>query len=562
MLLEIPTGDRDLFGVVCAIERLKTGRRDLHGVMSISEFLEENRRFWTSSLPSESDRVIILDLYHNANVHFHLFANCVVAKCIQHIWGGEIVGVFADDFDDDRKTDAKANQALARSFGISRFCNISEFRNRFLSDPVWSANAESDLRKRLQGKSGSALRQAIQLLSEPEFPRRGRLIYNEYLRRSGSGTIDNLSDELIAAAKLVSADHEAIPMMFGKSPIRACVLGHICYSGSGQLADFSARNGAPTYLVEQYIPIAVTRYRDQTDLSSGLPSDCKGMLEKFAFDQALLDDPGLDLFDGAVEGTLARTIDPLLNRDVVDQLPVSRKAFLENCGVDPKNPTVCVFAHVFQDAPLTRQRQVSDDYWQALVDVVDLARQLTHLNLIIKPHPLNESHDRKHSWDRLHEYCADIRNVGFADGALSAGEVMKHCDAGLTVRGTVLYEMAAAGHRMIATGEDKYSGLGIVEEASSMEDLKSILTNVSREAWSMPAEQRRRALAYSYCLLQGFRSKSILVPDKRWAPEEYFRSATLALSNFRLEEDPLFINLKSFLRNDLPMLISKEAFPR
>lgn len=529
--------------------------------MNISKFLEENRRFWTSSAPPKSDGILILDLYHDDNVHSHLFANCVVAKCIQHIWGGEIVGIFADGFGEDRKTDVEANQALARSFGVSRFYNISEFRNRCLSDPAWSDNAESDLRKQLQGKSGSSLRQAIRSLSEPQFPRRGLLIYNEFLRRFGFSTIDNLSDELIAVAKLVSADYEAIAMMFGKSPIRASVLGHICYSVSGQLADFSAMHGAPTFLVEQYIPIAVTRYRDLTDLSSGLPSDCKDMLERYAFDQALLNDPRLDLFDGAVEGTLARTIDPLLNRDVVDQLPVSREDFLEACGVDPKNPTVCVFAHVFQDAPLTRPKQLSDDYWQSVVDVVDLARQLTHLNLIIKPHPLNDKYDSKRSWDRLLEYCANIRNVGFADGDLSAGEVMKHCDAGLTVRGTVLYEMAAAGHRMIATGEDKFSGLGILEEPSSREALKGILMNVSREAWSMPAEQRRRALAYSYCLLQGFRSKSILVPDKRWPLEEYFRSATLALSNFRLEEDPLFINLKLFLRNDLPMLISKEAFP-
>jgi hypothetical protein len=533
---------------------------DFRGTMNISEFLEENRRFWTSSTSPKSDRVIILDLYHNANVHFHLFANCVIAKCIQHIWGGEIVGIFADDFGDVRKADVEANLALARSFGVSRFYNISEFRNRRLSDPVWSANAESDLRKRLQGKSGSSLRQAIRSLSDPKFPRCGLLIYNEFLRRFGVGTIDNLSDELIAVAKLVSADYEAIPMMFGKSSIRASVLGHICYSVSGQLADFSAMHGAPTFLVEQYIPIAVTRYRDLTDLSSGLPGDWKEMVERYAFDQALLDDPRLDQFGGAVEGTLARTIDPLLNRDVVEQLPVSREAFLESCGVNPKNPTVCVFAHVFQDAPLTRP-QLSDDYWQAVVDTVDLARQLTHLNLIIKPHPLNDSHDWKCSWDTLRRYCADIGNVGFADGALSAGEVMKHCDAGLTVRGTVLYEMAAAGHRMVATGEDKFSGLGIIEEASSMEALRSILLSVSRGTWSMPEEQRRRAVAYSYCLLQGFRSKSILIPDKRWAPAEYFRCATLALSNFRLEEDPLFINIKSFLRNDLPMLVSREAFP-
>jgi hypothetical protein len=350
-------------------------------------------------------------------------------------------------------------------------------------------------------------------------------------------------------------------MMFGESPIRASVLGHICYSGSGQLADFSAMQGAPTFLVEQYIPVAVTRYRDLTDLSSGIPGDWKEMLERYAFDQALLDDSRLDQFDGAVEGTLARTIEPLLNRDVVEQLPASREAFLESCGVNPKNRTVCVFAHAFQDAPLTRPKQLSDDYWQAVVDFVDLVRQLTHLNLIIKPHPLNNSYDRKRSWDTLREYCADIGNVGFANGALSAGEVMKHCDAGLTVRGTVLYEMAAAGHRMIATGEDKFSGLGIVEEASSMEALRSILLDVLRKDWSMPAEQRRRAVAYSYCMLQGFRSKSILIPDKRWAPAEYFRSATLALSNFRLEEDPLFMNLKSFLRDDLPMLVSKEAFP-
>ncbi|ABA03908.1 hypothetical protein Nwi_0641 [Nitrobacter winogradskyi Nb-255] len=529
--------------------------------MSISEFLEENRRFWTSSTPPRSERVIVLDLYHNANVHSHLFANCVVAKCIQHIWGGEIVGIFTDDFGDDRKTDVEAKQAIARSFGVSRFYNISEFRNRLLSDPVWSANVESDLLGRLEDKSGPSLRNAVRLLSEPKFPRRGLLIYNEFLRRFGSSTIDDLSDELIAIAKLVSADYEAIAMVLGQSSVRASVLGHIGYSVSGQIADFSAMRGAPTFLVEQYIPIAVTRYRDLTDLSSGLPGDLKEMLESYAFDQALLGDPRLDLFDGAVEATLARTIDPLLNRDAVDQPPVSREDFLENCGVDPKNPTVCVFAHVFQDAPLTRPKQLSDDYWQAIVDVVDLARQLTHLNLIIKPHPLNAIYDRERSWDRLREYCAEIKNVGFADGDLSAGEVMKHCDAGLTVRGTVLYEMAAAGHRMIATGEDKFSGLGIIEEASSMEALKSILMSVSREAWSMPAEQRQRALAYSYCLLQGFRSKSILVPDKRWPPDEYFRSATLALSNFRLEEDPLFINLKWFLRNDLPMLISKEAFP-
>lgn len=529
--------------------------------MSISEFLEENRRFWTSSTPPRSERVIVLDLYHNANVHSHLFANCVVAKCIQHIWGGEIVGIFTDDFGDDRKTDVEAKQAIARSFGVSRFYNISEFRNRLLSDPVWSANVESDLLGRLEDKSGPSLRNAVRLLSEPKFPRRGLLIYNEFLRRFGSSTIDDLSDELIAIAKLVSADYEAIAMVLGQSSVRASVLGHIGYSVSGQIADFSAMRGAPTFLVEQYIPIAVTRYRDLADLSSGLPGDGKEMLERYAFDQALLDDPKLDQFDGAVEGTLARTIDPLLNRDVVEQLPVPREAFLESCGVNPRNPTVCVFAHAFQDAPLTRPKQLSDDYWQAVVDVVDIVRQLTHLNLIIKPHPQNDSYDRKRSWDTLREYCAGIKNVGFADGALSAGGVMKHCDAGLTVRGTVLYEMAAAGHRMIATGEDKFSGLGIVEEASSMEALRSILLNVSREARPIPAEQRRRALAYSYCLLQGFRSKSILIPDKRWAPEEYFRCAMLALSNFRLEEDPLFINLKSFLQNDLPMLVSREAFP-
>ncbi|GAB1717495.1 MAG: hypothetical protein NTAFB05_25370 [Nitrobacter sp.] len=544
--------------------------------MNISEFLEENRRFWTSSTPPKptlpksdsprSDGILILDLYHNDNVHSHLFANCVVAKCIQQIWGGEIVGIFADDVGDVRggdvrRTDVEANLALARSFGVNRFYNISEFRNRLLSDPVWPANAESELRKRLHGKSGSSLRQAIRSLSEPRSPRCGLLIYNEFLRRFGFGTIDDPSDELIAVAKLVLADYEALPMMFGKSPVRASVLGHICYSVSGQLADFAAMHGAPTFLVEQYIPVAVTRYRDLTDLSCGIPGDWKEMVERYAFDQALLDDPRLDLFGGAVEGTLARTIDPLLNRDVVDRLPASREAFLENCGVNPENPTVCVFAHVFQDAPLTRPRQLSDDYWQAVVDVVDLARQLTHLNLIIKPHPLNDSHDWKRSWDTLRKYCADIGNVGFADGALSAGEVMKHCDAGLTVRGTVLYELAAAGHRMIATGEDKFSGLGIIEEASSMEALRGILLDVSRKAWSMPQDQRRRAVAYSYCMLHGFRSKSILIPDKRWAPEQYFRSATLALSNFRLEEDPLFINLKSFLRDDLPMLVSKEAFP-
>jgi hypothetical protein len=534
---------------------------DLRDVMNISGFLEENRRFWTSFTPPRPDGVLILDLYHDSNVHSHLFANCVIAKCIQHIWGGEIVGVFADDFGGARKTDVEANQALARSFGVSRFYNISEFRNRFLSDPVWSANAEGNLRKRLEGKSGSSLRQAIRSLSEPKFPRCGLLIYNEFLRRFGVGTIDNLSDELIAVAKLVLADYEAIPMMFAESSIRASVLGHICYSVSGQLADFSAMRGAPTFLVEQYIPIAVTRYRDLADLSFGLPGDCKEMLERYAFDQALLNDSRLDQFDGAVEGTLARTIEPLLNRDVVEQLPISREAFLESCGVNPRNRTVCVFAHAFQDAPLTRPKQLSDDYWQAVVDAVDLVRQLTQLNLIIKPHPLNDSYDRKRSWNTLREYCAGSRNIGLANGDLSAAEVMKYCDAGLTVRGTVLYEMAAAGHRMIATGEDKFSGLGIVEEASSMEALRSILLDVSRNGWSMPAEQRRRALAYSYCLLQGFRSKSILVPDKRWAPAEYFRSATLALSNFRLEEDPLFINLKSFLRNDLPMLVSREAFP-
>ena len=365
--------------------------------MNINMFLKENRRFWESYTPPKSNNVIILDLYHN--VHYYLLANCVIAKCIQYISGGEIVGIFADDFGDVLKTDVEANLAIARSFDVRRFYNISEFRNRLLSDPVWSANAESDFRKRLHGKSGSSLRQAIRSLSEPESPRRGVLIYNEFLRRSGFGTIDNLSDELIAVAKLVLADYEALPVIFGKSSISASVLGHICYSVWGQLADFSAMRGAPTFLVDQYIPIAVTRYRDLADLLSGLPKDCKNMLESYAFDQALLSDSKLDLFDGAVEGTMARTICSLLNRDVVDQLPVSRETFLESCGVNPKNPTVCVFAHAFQDAPVTRPKQLSDDYWQAVVDVVDLARQLPRLKLVLKPHPQNDAYDWKHSCD-------------------------------------------------------------------------------------------------------------------------------------------------------------------
>jgi capsule polysaccharide export protein KpsC/LpsZ len=178
--------------------------------------------------------------------------------------------------------------------------------------------------------------------------------------------------------------------------------------------------------------------------------------------------------------------------------------------LDPAKPIAVVFSHVLWDATLFFGRDLFDNYGHWFVETVKAAAANPNLNWIIKLHPANlwkrklagvtdEQEELRLIREAVGELPEHVRLV-MPQTKISTLSLFSTADAGVTVRGSVGYEMPCFGVPVVTAGTGRYSGLGFTRDHDSVEDYLATLARLHTLP-RLSARETHLAKVHAYALL-------------------------------------------------------------
>jgi hypothetical protein len=164
----------------------------------------------------------------------------------------------------------------------------------------------------------------------------------------------------------------------------------------------------------------------------------------------------------------------------------------QELGLDGK-PVAVLFSHVLWDANLFYGKDIFENYGDWFAQTVKAAASNHRMNWLIKLHPANiwkrklsgasgEYGEVRLIRESVGELPSHVKLLP-ADTRFSTLSLFRMADVGLTVRGSIGYELPCFGVPVLTAGTGRYSGFGFTEDHSSREsylDTLGRLENVPR----------------------------------------------------------------------------------
>jgi len=178
-------------------------------------------------------------------------------------------------------------------------------------------------------------------------------------------------------------------------------------------------------------------------------------------------------------------------------------------GLDRGKPTAVLFSHVLWDANLFYGEDLFENYGHWFVESVKAAAANPRVNWLIKLHPAN-LWKRKMSGvtDEYGEIALIREHVGELPGhvrmlppdtPISTLSLFRMIDAGITVRGSIGYELPCFGVPVVTAGTGRYSGFRFTLDHASAKDYLATLARLETLP-RLSAEAVRRAKVHAYAL--------------------------------------------------------------
>ena len=192
--------------------------------------------------------------------------------------------------------------------------------------------------------------------------------------------------------------------------------------------------------------------------------------------------------------------------DTVDMTPEEVRAALD---LDPSKKTAVLFSHVLWDANLFYGEDLFDNYGHWFAETVAAAAANPRLNWIIKLHPANlwkrqlsgvtsEYGEMALIRERVGELPPHVRVLP-PDTKVSTLSLFRSIDAGITVRGSIGYELPCFGVPVVTAGTGRYSGFDFTLDHTSPESYLATLARLETVP-RLSADAVRRAKVHAHAL--------------------------------------------------------------
>lgn len=185
-----------------------------------------------------------------------------------------------------------------------------------------------------------------------------------------------------------------------------------------------------------------------------------------------------------------------------------RDAVVAELGLDPRKGIAVLFSHVLWDANMFYGRDLFPDQEAWFVETVRAAIANDRINWVIKLHPANAWKLRReglggryYELDLIRERLGDLPphvRVMLPETPISPLSLFKAIDVGITIRGSIGYELPCFGVPVVTAGTGRYSGFGFtVDPPSDREYLATLarLDSVPRLSRERTELARRHAFA-------------------------------------------------------------------
>jgi hypothetical protein len=188
-----------------------------------------------------------------------------------------------------------------------------------------------------------------------------------------------------------------------------------------------------------------------------------------------------------------------------------RADVLEGLGLDPAKKTAVVFSHILWDANMFYGEDLFADQEEWFVETVRAAAGNPRVNWIVKLHPANVWKLRREGLEgKLDEERAIARELGplprhvavlRPESEISTRSVFEAADYGITIRGSVGFELPCLGVPVLTAGTGFYSGRGFTVDSSGREEYLARLRRIEEIQPPTP-EQVELARRHAYALLR------------------------------------------------------------
>ena len=508
---------------------------------SFEDYIQENHRVWrrfpVAPLPPDRPSIAI-DLLTDHPAY--VIGNCVIGKYLQHHFGWRPVALI-------RSAGNSRTRRIAESFHIPTIVTYNE---------TAAINVQQDLRDLFKNQSLAEQRTTLINLTFNDVPI-GDLIYDNFLRSTGNGTIDQIDEQTLHNTYCGLKDFINADKIIKKYNIHASVQGHIVYAQYGTLARQVVHRGGEVFARKAAGgPFTLRRYRDLASLRD----------YEFVFSQreyaAIWDTRRAEAISTArtfMQQRMAQAT-TTVSHDGVEAYRHDKRIYLKSellnlLGLDLNKPTVCIMSHVFSDAPHTFSHSLYDDYVLWLRATLELIETMPHTNWLIKPHPDNCHYQPKHDTEtEAAAYIERCAHIALVPADCNTASLFDMVDGVVTVCGTAGLEFPCWGIPSLNAGKSFYTGFGFTNEPQTQEDYAYALQHLGRQG-RLSSEKIERALVAAY--LYYFASRVTCryvpdVPDVFWLQrnlDDIWHEARDAASTGSFWDDPLYLALAKQLHD-------------
>ena len=521
-------------------------------------FCRLNREHWRiddryARTPS-TGKVILVDLLsHDFNHHVR---TALTAKYLQRITGGRLVGIVGRTVFNERLFPSRYHETharhLAQSFGIDTFLELDGVE----SDDEDGRRVVAEL----EALSKNSRPRAIFGLTTADGLEIGRYMYETCVRIATTHKLLDWGDLERRIAIDTYATHRAIRAYVRQNHVAAYVTGHITFNQWGLVADVVLREGGHTLYVNHDGNFSVDILRRAPRIGETLlgvrREQRNALMNRFLRSADRLS--GLEEKVTALLGT-GKIFQPFWWVPQ-KQAAASQRSALRQHGrtkldlQDDKRPVYGIISHCFSDAP-TADHQLYFDYHDWLERTLSIAANDTTKVWLCKVHPSMKSYGGEETMNALIERFKGHAHLRFVHEDLTRAELFAVCDCAITIRGSLGYDMAAAGVPVIAAGESNYSALDIAIVPKTVAAYEELLT---RPAAELPRDPTRAVRAKQFILYNVglFRVGSLLLePNWSKTPEVWNELASRLQANM-YELDPAFTCLAGSMALELPMCVN------
>ncbi|MEI2419677.1 hypothetical protein V6O07_05340, partial [Arthrospira platensis SPKY2] len=180
----------------------------------------------------------------------------------------------------------------------------------------------------------------------------------------------------------------------------------------------------------------------------------------------------------------------------------NRDLICNELGLNCNLPIVIIASHVFNDVPHGYRHRIFVDYYEWLVETLNICSKIDYINWIVKEHP--QVGDKKHNYNvdqtakkLVMDDYKSVPNIKLAPDNMSNISLASFCHAIVTVSSTMSHELAYFGIPSILAGDSSVSSCGFTHNARNFEEYKSMLFSLTNLG-KLTSEQIEKAyVAYA-----------------------------------------------------------------